>query len=408
MIPKTKNKRQVAPRKISYSNEIHGFPESDNFSTEELKSNPFAHEDLIESRSLAHEGRKGLVPSKNPWHESPQYRLLSPEEPNTGIWIPRWLGHGIGNANRTRILAWLLWWFDEESTRSRFADRGVERFPGYGRELCRARAKNANHDRCLGTTYTRLAQEVNLSKTTVKGQLQALAERGLIQISRNDSRQHDGDLLITMCGPQLADLYYQFSKDKIAKDEFEENGPHAQRLSRWENDVKDLCKARIKPGWFESNTRRRALNRDSQANFPTSKGTWVPDYLFLICDKKSAPAWVLSQVLWWFSDRVTRDAISLGPRACIKRHRHLWIAKSSRQLNQEIGLPESTVRTSLNYLIGERQLLTFDKWIYDRKRDRSQPMTHLRPNVPVLEQLLSNSDIHDELLDMEMTRLYPY
>ena len=406
MITQEKYRRHIKPRTVDYSNEQYGriFPDNGEDIDPYSLLGPYAFEDRLQSRELARRAGKNCpIHSKDAWHESLAYELLSPENYHSGIWIPNWAAKGVRNANKARLLSWLLWWFDGESSRSRVADRGTERGL-YETGPCRARVMDDLGERCLGTSCSRLSKEVNLSRNTVTSILRKFEQENLIVTKRCDSGIFSGRLLVRFNPFRLATKYKGATGDDFPDREFGKDGYFRRRWIAWEPPVAGED-SKFRPGWYESDTRKRAMNRDSIRGQQICRGTWVSDWIFVACEKKAASAQVLSQVLWWFSVKTDNNGTDLGTRARIQRHDYLWIAKSSRQLSQETGLPDRTVRRALDYLIEDKQFLLKGFWRYDNRRDRGQETLHLRPNVGPLNNLLTSKQIEEEAWEIESFRM---
>jgi len=110
---------------------------------------------------------------------------------------------------------------------------------------------------------------------------------------------------------------------------------------------------------------------------------------------------LLSQTLWWFG--LSRD--EQYTRAKLERRHCRWMAKSDRQWEDELGLGRSCVHRALYYLVMERKFLVRGRWVVDRRRDRNQSTTHVRPNVSVLEKVLLATRTLDKAIDFASRRL---
>ena len=440
MIAKTRRRRHLKPRKPDgYTNELYGRGlHDDDLEPCESPKSP-GDDDRIESKVLAR-GTADLGPlaAEQPWHKTLGCYGVD-YEPSTGIWIPRWVGYTIRKPNRVRLLSWLLWWFDDEESRSSSWNvgglgRGTDRTDRHPFPPCRAQVRDVKGNRCLGTSLQQISDEINLDPVTVRRNLQSLETQGILTTQKMKTGEYFGNLLISLNAEPLARLYFNATGDRVAYDEFLSEEPSFQVFPKRaaferareqggsglfhefldddDDDKLDLSDHvdEFPLGWFESETRRRALNRHRRIDtrthrlLPVALGTWASDRVFFACEKKAGPAWLLSQILWWFSHRIVGGE-NLGSRARIVRHGHLWIAKSPRQLRGETGLPVRSVRDYLDYLINERSFLAADKWVYDRHRDRNQKTLHLRVVPDKLNDALTSDEVEDAVLLMEERRM---
>lgn len=355
-------------------------------------------EDQSDSYEIIRRNRGKELDTKDAWHKSMAYSELGPEQNHTGIWIPQWVGRSIHNARLARLFSWILWWFDDEGTRSQMADRGCERVSlANDGGPARARYFDKQRRRWLMASCRKLAHDVLMPRSTVARNLTELQERRLIEIQ--DGKM--GRMLVRPRAVAVARAYYKVTNDRVALEEF---GPpsyaYAQKLERWNNG-----ELQYEPGWYESATREKAMNRyrygrDGQKAV-ICIGTFVTDHIMLACQRKPGPAWVLSQILWWFS--VDGGGLT---RARITRRGYLWIAKSPRQLSQELGLDRKRVKDHLDYLIEDRGFLVREFWPFKSRQSRGQKTLHLRPNPDrILEAI---EEVSDEAFRISQERWQGY
>jgi len=427
VIPERRHNRHIKPRKCDYSNELYGKRDADekDFEPHPKDDASYTDDPELESKVIARGTSKlGPLEADDAWKSTPAYYMLC-NEPNTGIWIPRLVGKAIGNQNRARLLSHLLWWFDDETSRAGTYGghnndaRGPERVYRGFHGLCRARARDEEGNRCLGTSLQDLRKDLNLSDQVIKRGLTWLIEEKIVAARTIGSGEYKGRYLISLIAEGLARKYYHATADPVAFDEFLSDTPtfnaypqQLQNLSSPSNGFGFDEECDDSPrGWFESETRQRAMNRfpiydhRTESHRPIARGTWVSDRVYFACEKKAGPAWLLSQILFWFDDRKKKDGKRQGSRARIVREGHLWIAKSHRELHSETGIPERSIRDYVKYLSEDRGFLVKGKWVYDRKRDRNQKMLHLRRDPEKLNESLTSIEVDDAVSEMEKRRL---
>jgi hypothetical protein len=362
--------------------------------------------DVRDSYEIIRQNKGKTLETKDAWHECPAYQLLNSESQNTGIWIPQWVGRTLRNSRQARLLSWILWWFDDEGSRSNLAGRGDEKIVA-NREigLCRARYF-AGQRRWLCSSFRQLARETTMSPSTAHRNLFALKDLHLIDVAKYTS----GPLLVSPMARPLAEAYYCDSGDEELRREFERGGNFWNKEMEWmskdkwrQKSVHPARRCDGRPGWFETETRVRSMNRGSYSidrwgrNIPVCRGTFVTDWVMVACERKPVPAWVLSQILWWFG--LDQQGLT---RARITRNGYLWIAKSHRQLSKELGIDHKLVRDHLDYLIDDRSFLARELWPFNRCHCRGKTTLHLRPLSERLSEVFL--DIEDEVRDIEYFR----
>jgi hypothetical protein len=372
--------RQLRPRKRDdYDNRVHGYDDMDeaNISSPSQPRLPLESDsrDLIRK----YDGELldfGISPSfpefKDAWHESEAFDSLTASENCTGIWIPRWIAKECRNARQARLESWLLWWFDDETTRSRKRSSECQSgSPPHG--TCRARLRDASGERVLITSCSRLAREVNFDRWSVKRHLGISAPR--FNVETPTSGVHKGSVLISPKHRGLIEAWAKHGNCDSCRTEIHDLDA---KREYW-----DPSSSQFRPGWYESNARRLALNRNRSFG-PVAVGTYVFDVLLVACDMRIGEAELLSDILWWFG-YTTGPKVKRTLRARIRREGYLWIARSSRHLERDWGISRSNAKRWLEYLVEEKRYLVAAKWLFNAKMCRSQDTLHLRPNTPVLE-----------------------
>lgn len=112
-------------------------------------------------------------------------------------------------------------------------------------------------------------------------------------------------------------------------------------------------------------------------NDNASPGIYVPQWVIRVTTSP-IQAFVLAQLAYWFGQNSKGDC-----RASINREGHLWVAKSARELADEIGFSESQVERVTKEL-ERRGLLATKKWKFN-----GAPTRHYRLGFETLERLVA-------------------
>lgn len=272
------------------------------------------------------------------WHGSAAQQLLA-EFPRYGLWIHTWLAKITKHPSRARVLAWLL-----------------RKFDGNKKGQCHARNVDENGLRWWLASISTISKESLLHEGAVERAIRWLST-GATPLIFRESAGRDGTRLRPNAIP-LLQAYLNVSKDPDAISELENAGP---QLQWWD------CMSRVK------------------ATAQGIPGVRVHDALTVICDCHAGQAALLATILHWHSV-VKKTGLT---RARITRGGYLWIAKSGRQLMQELGHSPQAI-DGWRRALADKGYITFDYWLHDRRRDYGQPTLHLRPNPAVIEQALAN------------------
>jgi len=349
-------------------------------------------EDSLDSADIIRRNRGQDLEAQQEWHKSYPYLRLGPDSQNnnTGIWIPHWVGKSLRNPRQARLLSHILWWFDVPGSNSPQADRGdiyiEERFRGQPR----ARFVDPEGQRWLLTSERELSREILLPRATVSRGLLALARRALVEINRNLD-PNEGFLVRPLAKP-LAKAFYRITKSEVAYKEFlAPDSSYPSRIlkqKRWQSESGPLA-SKIIPGWGESETSKHAMNRNPMVGIPVVRGVFVPDLVMLACERNAGPAYLLSQILWWFG---------LGengrPRPQIVRDGFRWIAKSPRLWSRELGPDESCIRRWLDYLV-QSGFIDRRLWYFHKRKCFGRKTLHLRPCPYRLHQVIEDVDDYE-------------
>lgn len=297
----------------------------------------------------ANKGKPDLPLDK--WHLSPACYALSPENANTGVWIPHWLAKLLPNPREARLMAWLLHLFDDATTSSGTRITAPERLSDHEHRQCRARFVDVNRQRWWVGTDRGFAAELLLDRRTVKRVRESLVRKCLIDVedSREVADQYYGECrangyLIRPRARELAKAIYEDTGLEVAHEEYVlcRNEHRAKKLAMLIDyrGSRQIFRGRV-PQWYDSHTRREMMDRRRH------RGTYVTDAVMLICDRRAGPAYLFSQILWYFSLPSNQESARPQPRTRIIRGKNHWVAKSPRAWARELGCAPSSIRAWL-------------------------------------------------------------
>jgi len=340
----------------------------------------------LDSRQYLKRSKRGHSRAKAEWHETPAYRMLRPGKGHSGLWLPEWLREVTMDPWSRRLQAFVLFYFDDKSTRSAAIPRNrlrqstpqqIRDIPHERllnrRQRCRARAMRdvpipctrdgedvieTRRVRCLDKPLAKIAAAAGLSEKQARRAMQELVKDDILR--RAEEPGHNGILLYPN-GYTLACRYLKYRG--IPEDEWPE--PYTSLVI----------------GWYESDYRREALNRDGRKHHdlhafdldaagvapkpyrkPVARGTWVDDLIYAICGERAGPAHLMSQLLWWFDGRKDQKTGELIPRASLVRDGRRWVFMSVRQLARSLGYPRSSVADWLDWLVDEKEYFKRRMW----------------------------------------------
>ncbi|MEX2217041.1 MAG: hypothetical protein WD768_23210 [Phycisphaeraceae bacterium] len=266
-----------------------------------------------------------------------------------GRFIPAWTLPATGTEARAAALCEVNWWFELAFVEQ----RKREEVTGVNfRRRARARVYDDDGYQWLVMSVRRLAERIMTPKSTANDALADLESKGLITITQGDAGKDS--LAIRPCARPLAEAFFKATDDPTAYSEY-----------------LDPSTAEVSPGWTDSRTQAAA--------FHTSNGTTVHDLLVAALDGDLWLARLLSQILWYFGDRLGKC------RAKIIMNGHLWLAKSHAALSREMSKSLESVRRGLDALVEEYGVLARCIAPYRPNAQwEHSSTTHLRPNLPVL------------------------
>jgi len=396
----SRSRRNIKPRKIDYTNELYGWDyESDDQARSRITLSP--REILLHMRS-----------SCDPWYLSSTFRDLEYKkgQDDTGILVFHWVGRTVKSSKLARLLSWLLWWFDDNNSTTH-----PERLPELRRgNRCRARSRDSKDNRILVTSTKRLAAEVNLNRLTLRRLLMRLETLDLIRSSRRKNKLHIHLHARNIALAYAADLRGRRAQSsealRVIDKEFGEHSACKTLIQMSQDELQQLRINYISMlqkqnrhttyirelssyifDWYGTKTQKLSMNRKR------NKCVFVSDTLLALCDGQVDEAWVLSQCLFWFG--LDKEGV---PRPRIIREGVLWVYKSHRAWERELGIPAVTVRRILQRL-ENRGFIRLDSWVINKRKNKNQATTHFRPNVNGLDQSIKALD-HDRIMQLSNVR----
>jgi hypothetical protein len=288
-----------------------------------------------------------------------------PDRCQSGVNVPIWLLNSLSNPNQVRVMSWLLYWFDSPDSSASFrppnkkpvslmqmtmdeAEKTDKQNAAESKEnlailfrpfdtdayrrlpaalqhdfiqnqakmekvnalrsyrgrtmkadkgtLCRSRHFDGDGLRCWAGSYSLAAEQLNMDRKTVRRILHELHEKKWVFLFGEQP------LKITLDGRRLGIAFYRmWENPETALELKEEIGPLSKEgklpiVARNRKTGKKLL-----AGWFESATRKMAMNRrkrniDFYGTLPAQPFIWVDDDTFIACKKKMGPAILLAQV----------------------------------------------------------------------------------------------------------------
>ena len=308
------------------------------------------------------------------WWNSRACRLLKPGKSHSGLWIPDWLTAITTNPNDRRLMAWILFLFDDKSTRSAAIGRNrlqqsdgdsIRNMPAKGvrrkKPMCRTQACYKHSMPVTGTTQEttietdvrvliaplkRLAAAIGVTEKACRGSLKRLTASRLI--FRFDK---PGDEGIILC-PNGHALACAFLKEVYPREDHPE------------------AKVDLVYGWYESIYRHRAMNRDGRIHFdlldfsdesirsgtfkglkeirvPVPRGTWVDDALYIACDRNAGAAEIAADLSWSCGYRNKKTGKPLATTVFDGKR---WVYRSVRQIAERLNYPFHSVHHWLKWL----------------------------------------------------------
>lgn len=383
------------------------------------------------------------------WLDSKARRMLRAGKSHSGVWIPAWTGHVTTDAAERRLLASILFWFDDRGTRNPEVKRNrvpvaetteevfqmdVDRLRRRKMEFyaqhrpthrCRARAMrdvcfeeldkvtglqytDGIRTRCLEQPLRVLAGAAGLSEKVGRRCLRNLETRNAVIVARE--QKPDQSPVWAYCehaaGPQKGILLFP-------------NGYGLARalVSYGGGDPESVpTTISLLGNWYESEYRKLGMNRDGRRYaFPNeyaataaaffapillrhavSRGTFVDDWIYAACEERPGPAHVMAQLLWFCDANRRRVAtedeskweIEEVPRARVLREGRRWTLRSNRHLAKYLDYPEADIRDWTEWLVEEQHFFTRKQWPW---RGWANSVNHYSPNPETIGRALKRS-----------------
>lgn len=329
------------------------------------------------------------------WHLSSACNELSPENANTGVWIPHWLAKLLPNPREARLMAWLLHLFDDVTTSRGTRITAPERVSAHEGRQCRARFVDFNRQRWWVGTDRGFAAELLMDRKTVKRVRESLVKKCLVEVrdSREVVDQYHGECrangyLIRPRARELGKAIYKATGLEVAHEEYVlcRNGHRSKQLAMLIDyrGSSEIFRGRV-PQWYDSFTRQEMMDRRRH------RGTYVTDAVMLLCDRRAGPAYLLSQILWYFAAPANQHNGRPQPRTRIIRNGVHWVAKSPRAWARELGCSPSSIREWLVSLTKMGFIFTH-QWQFKAKQCLGQTTLHVRPIADRIESALIDFD----------------
>ena len=330
------------------------------------------------------------VPFENEWHRSTAYRMLKPGKGHSGLWQPQWVQKCSRDPNARRLVDFVLYMFDDKSTRSAAVKRNrlkqadpqeIRDMPAdfvNGRiQHCRARAMRMLEFQIGFPGSREIETVIRRVRTLDKPLAKLFAAAGIASMKtgrRVLKELVDGDVF--------------FRRDGVGSQGtliFPNGHTLACAVAKQHGYSGPPASLELELGWYESDDRREAVNRDGRIHYnvntldleyyhatgvvqprgdrrPVARGTWIDDLLYAACELQAGPAEVAADILWWCDGRFVHP---LDPdshwisRAKIQHLGRRWVARSEPKAMKRYGYGHTTIDQWLDWLVDEKRF--FDR-----------------------------------------------
>ena len=386
------------------------------------------------SNSLSKHSDGVRIDPKLSWVLSDACRMLRPGPSQGGLWIPHWTGYVTQDPAERRLLAWILFLYDDKSSnnpdvgrnrrrkgkdRDAIREMSPEQLSRYDRVFlegarghrCRAfawrdvtfrsdKSIDGEHVRCVELPLDDLAASTGLSRNTCRRKLAGLIAKeaifrcgvGGVELD-NPSKQPKGITLFPNAYV-LAQAYLKGTGDDYEK---------VPTTLAFQMD------------WYGSKYRREAMNRDGRTYYPSfaldemgfefepthrkrAPGTFVPDLLYAACGEDPGVSHLAAQLLFHCGRyRVRHEDGTLNPddelcKAVVKREGRRWTVRSDRRLAEELGYSARNIGRWSDVLATALKFFDKRSWLWHGWNSSERGVSHYSPNPDVIRQSLVKSE----------------
>lgn len=386
-VPGQRRQRLLHPRTGKNADTCHDFVESE------------FRRRAADSLHILHHGDGTTVEQE--YFDTRAYRALQPGRGHSGLWLPNWLCEVSSDPAERRMLALVLFYFDDKGTRSDAVKRNrlkqhqppeiVKETHRQQWQRCRTQAFRSLplpciqdgvefcqefKVRCLDKPLWKIAAAAGLSEKVGRRVLKELVDKEVLRRPGEPGRH---GILVYPNGHTLACRFLKYHGVQV--DDLP--GPSISLVTEW----------------YECAYRQQAMNRDGRTHYvfdagayaraglhrmkgvrtPVALGTWIDDLVYAACDCRPGPAHLMAQLLWWHGVRKSKFTDERLPRAPLLREGRRWVARSVRQWAEDLGYAHSSVHEWLTWLVETKKFFAHRNWTWRNWNSSPKGIDHYSP-----------------------------